>query len=55
MPLESGYGSGTDESHWRESTFDDEVMTGCINVTGNYLTDMTIASLEDLGYDTTWV
>ncbi|MEE8140340.1 MAG: leishmanolysin-related zinc metalloendopeptidase [Alphaproteobacteria bacterium] len=54
VPLEWGYGSGTDESHWRESTFDDEVMTGFINMAGNYLSNMTIASLEDLGYDTTW-
>ena len=53
VPLEWGYGSGTDESHWRESTFDNEIMTGFINES-NYLSDMTTASLEDLGYDTTW-
>ncbi len=53
VPLEWGYGSGTDESHWRESTFDNEIMTGFINGS-NYLSDMTTASLEDLGYDTTW-
>jgi hypothetical protein len=28
-------------------------MTGFINGS-NYLSDMTTASLEDLGYDTTW-
>lgn len=29
-------------------------MTGYINDSGNYLSDMTIASLEDLGYETVW-
>jgi hypothetical protein len=51
VPLESGYGPGTDESHWDEAAFDNEIMTGFINGS-NYLSDMTTASLEDLGYVT---
>jgi hypothetical protein len=51
VPLESGYGPGTDESHWDEAAFSNEIMTGFINGS-NYLSDMTTASLEDLGYVT---
>ena len=29
-------------------------MTGYINWSDNYLLPMTVASLEDLGYDTVW-
>ena len=29
-------------------------MTGYINNSDNYLSDMTVASLEDLGYGTIW-
>ena len=54
VPLEWEYGAGTNESHWHEGTFENEIMTGIIDG-ANYLSDMTIASLEDLGYDTTWV
>jgi hypothetical protein len=55
VPLESGYGAGTDLSHWDEATFDDELMTGFINadaagITTNYISGMTVASLADLGY-----
>jgi len=53
VPLEQDGGAGTKESHWDEETFFGEIMTGYINFS-NYLSDMTIASLEDLGYDTTW-
>ncbi|MEJ2122488.1 MAG: leishmanolysin-related zinc metalloendopeptidase [Alphaproteobacteria bacterium] len=64
VPLEDGGGSGTAESHWDEETFDAEVMTGYLNsttsvsmdvwATDDDLSDMTLASLEDLGYDTLW-
>jgi hypothetical protein len=53
VPLEQDGGPGTVESHWDEETFTNEIMTGYINYS-NSLSDMTIASLEDLGYDTTW-
>ncbi len=54
VPLEQDGGSGTAESHWDEETFGAELMTGYLDVSGNYLSGMTVASLEDLGYDTTW-
>ncbi len=50
VPVESGGGAGTADAHWRESTFDRELMTGYIDITGNYLSAMSIASLADLGY-----
>lgn len=53
VPVEGDGGQGTRDSHWDEETFDNEIMTGYIDTT-NYMSDMTIASLEDLGYDTTW-
>lgn len=49
VPLESGWGPGTDESHWDEDTFGNEIMTGFID-DPNYTSDMTVASLADLGY-----
>ena len=70
VPLEQDGGSGTNDSHWNEIGpipddgtypflaegeigFGDEVMTGYINST-NYLSEMTVASLEDFGYETLW-
>jgi hypothetical protein len=48
-------GAGTIDSHWRESTFGNELMTGFIQPGKNPLSIMSIRSLEDLGYtvDTT--
>jgi len=51
VPLEEDGGIGTAYSHWDEEIFDNELMTGFIN-DDNYLSDMTIAALEDMGYDT---
>jgi hypothetical protein len=56
VPVEgSAGGDGTVNSHWRESVFGNELMTGFINAGKNPLSIMTIRSLEDLGYvvDTT--
>lgn len=53
VPLEFEYGAGTNDSHWLEATFDNELMTGIID-SQNVVSNMTIASLEDLGYDTVW-
>jgi hypothetical protein len=49
IPLETGGGSGTADSHWRESLFGNELMTGYINST-NRLSAMSIAAMGDLGY-----
>lgn len=51
VPVEGTQGGdGTINSHWRESTFGNELMTGFINGGKNPLSIMTIKSLEDLGY-----
>jgi hypothetical protein len=55
VPLENTGGAGTAESHWKEGTtalpvFDNELMTGFIDVSPNPLSSMTIGSLTDVGY-----
>lgn len=52
IPLEDEFGAGTRFSHWDEGTFDNELMTGFISLSGTSpLSVMTIGSMEDLGYD----
>ncbi len=53
IPVEADGGPGTAYGHWDELTFGNELMTGYINGS-NYISAMTVASLEDLGYATTW-
>jgi hypothetical protein len=48
VPVAYG-GSGTAYSHWRDSVFGDELMTGFLKGVAP-LSVMTIKSLEDLGY-----
>lgn len=51
VPVESRGGSGTRGSHWSDSTFNNELMTGYINSgKSNPLSKVTIGSLQDLGY-----
>ena len=57
VPLETGSGSDTAGSHWSEAVFENEMMTGYINllISGSTapadpLSMMTVASLRDLGY-----
>jgi hypothetical protein len=51
VPVENSGGQGTRDSHWRESTFDRELMTGFIDANGaNPLSIITIGSLMDMGY-----
>jgi len=50
VPVEATGGPGTADSHWRETTFDNELMTGFIDYGTNPLSRLTIASLADLGY-----
>jgi hypothetical protein len=50
VPVEDTGGPGTVDSHWRESVFDTELMTGFIDLTGNPLSAVTAASLADQGY-----
>ncbi|MEO5902964.1 MAG: leishmanolysin-related zinc metalloendopeptidase [Gemmatimonadaceae bacterium] len=41
---------GTSDSHWRESTFGGELMTGFVNAAPNPYSIMSIESLADVGY-----
>jgi leishmanolysin len=51
VPVEGAQGGdGTINSHWRETTFDNELMTGFLNNGTNPLSKMSIKSLEDLDY-----
>lgn len=50
VPVENTGGPGTQDSHWREGVFRNELMTGFVGAAGNPLSRMTAASLKDLGY-----
>lgn len=51
VPVENFQGGrGTQDSHWRESVFVSELMTGFIDPVSNPLSTVTAASLGDLGY-----
>jgi Leishmanolysin len=51
VPVEGTQGGpGTLYTHWRESTFGNELMTGFLNTGTNPLSVMTVRSFEDLGY-----
>ncbi len=50
VPVENGGGAGTRDSHWRESVFKSELMSGFIAAPNNPLSRMTVASLQDMGY-----
>jgi len=52
VPLEVSGGSGTANSHWRESLFGEEVMTGYQSSSSEttQLSALTVAALMDLGY-----
>ena len=54
IPLEDTGGSGTADSHWRESIFKDELMTGYIAAAGVAmpLSRMSLGAMADLGYVT---
>jgi len=55
VPVEAGGGSGTRDSHWRESVMGKELMTGYVSQTANPLSTITIASLQDMGYTVSYV
>ncbi|MFP7675260.1 hypothetical protein ACG74X_18075 [Marivita sp. S0852] len=57
VPVENSTGNpGSDRGHWAEEVFGaDEIMTPFLDSgEENPLTDLSIASLSDLGYQTTW-
>jgi hypothetical protein len=51
VPIENRGGPGTREGHWREQVFGNELMTGFLDGVTQPFSRMTIASLEDMGYD----
>ncbi|WP_265440937.1 leishmanolysin-related zinc metalloendopeptidase [Bradyrhizobium sp. SEMIA] len=51
VPVENTGGEGTRDSHWRDTVFGAELMTGFVNEGGNPMSRVTIASLQDLGYE----
>ncbi len=51
VPLETQGGPGTADSHWRESVFTNELMTGFLDAgVPNPISRVTIAQFADLGY-----
>ena len=50
VPVADVGGPGSADAHWRESVFDFELMTPVINNGSNPLSEVSVASLEDLGY-----
>jgi hypothetical protein len=50
VPVENNAQAGQADGHWRESVFDNELMTAFINPGQNPLSAVTIASLADDGY-----
>jgi hypothetical protein len=50
VPVENTGGPGTRNSHWRESVFRNELMSGFIDGAGNPISSVTVGSLQDLGY-----
>lgn len=51
VPVENNGVPGTADSHWRESTFQSELMTGYVNSGGMPFSAITVGSLADLGYE----
>lgn len=50
VPVENNGGPGTRNSHWRDTVFKNELMTGFVNASPNPMSRVTVASLKDLGY-----
>jgi len=50
LPVEGDFGPGTADSHWDEDRFDNELMTGFLNLGENPLSVITAGSMSDLGY-----
>jgi hypothetical protein len=51
VPTEQDFGAGTRCGHWDEDCMGDELMTGFADAGSNPLSRITVASLEDIGYD----
>jgi Leishmanolysin len=51
VPIEDQHGPGTRGSHWRETVFGNELMTGFVGAAGNPLSRVTGGLFADIGYD----
>lgn len=51
VPLANTGGPGTAEGHWRDSVFRTELMTGYLDPGSNPVSRLTLAALEDMGYE----
>ncbi len=54
VPLANVGGPGTRDAHWREAVFGNELMTGFLNNGLNPLSRVTIAALQDMGYEVSY-
>lgn len=50
VPVENTGGPGSRDGHWRESVFGNELMTGFVRSATNPISRLTVACLQDLGY-----
>lgn len=50
VPVANTGGRGTRDGHWREMVFDNELMTGFIDVGPNPLSRLSVAAFQDMGY-----
>lgn len=50
VPVANIGGPGTRDSHWRESVFANELMTGILNPGPNPVSRVTVGALQDMGY-----
>ena len=50
VPVENDGGPGTHDTHWRESVFGNELLTGFVDDGRNLISRVTVGSLADLGY-----
>ena len=51
VPVANRGGPGTRDSHWREEVFANELMTGFLNPGPNPVSRVTVAALQDMGYE----
>lgn len=50
VPLETTGGAGTRDTHWSDTVFGNEMMSGYVEDKGNPISRVTIGALEDMGY-----
>lgn len=51
VPIENSGGAGAANRHWRETVFGDEIMSTYVPTAHNPMSRLTLASMQDLGYE----